>query len=34
MTTQRMTIDVSTKMTSGEVDGVSVVAAHGRIVFG
>ena len=34
MTTQRTTIDVSTKVTNREVDGVSVVAPHGRIVFG
>jgi anti-anti-sigma factor len=34
MKTRRTTIDVSTKMTNHEVDGVSVVAPHGRIVFG
>jgi hypothetical protein len=34
MTTQRTVIDVSTKMTNREVDGVSVVAPHGRVVLG
>jgi anti-sigma B factor antagonist len=34
MTTQRTIIDVSSKMTNREVEGVSVVALDGRIVFG
>jgi hypothetical protein len=34
MKTRCTTIDASTKMTNREVDGGSVVAPHGRIVFG